>query len=127
MWNKLCGVAAVTLAFTLLPSLVSGQVTTGTILGTVHDSTGAAVSAAKITIIENGKGTTTTYQTDESGSYNAAFLIPGTYNLAVEKEGFKRAESKNIVLDVDQKARVDVALEVGQVNQTLEVTATAPL
>ncbi|MCU1291991.1 MAG: TonB-dependent hemoglobin/transferrin/lactoferrin receptor family protein, partial [Bryobacterales bacterium] len=127
MWNKLCGVAAVALAFTLLPNLVSGQVTTGTILGSVHDSTGAAIPGAKVTITDNAKGTVTTYQSDESGGYNAAFLIPGTYNLSVEKEGFKRAESKNIVLDVDQKARVDVALEVGQVNQTLEVTAAAPL
>jgi Carboxypeptidase regulatory-like domain/TonB-dependent Receptor Plug Domain len=127
MWNKFCGVGIVAIVFALLPNVVTGQVTTGTILGSVHDSTGAAVPGAKITITDNSKGTATTYQTDDSGFYNAEFLIPGTYNLSVEKEGFKRAESHNIILDVDQKARVDVTLEIGQVNQTLEVTAAAPL
>ena len=110
-----------------LPASLLCQVTTGTILGTVHDPSGAAIAGAKVTITEVAKGTSTQYQTDQNGEYNAAFLIPGNYTVSVEKEGFKRAVSSNVVLDVDQKARVDVALEVGQVSQTLEVTAAAPL
>ena len=110
-----------------LPAALLCQVTTGTILGTVHDPSGAAIAGAKVTITDVAKGTTTQYQTDQNGEYNAAFLIPGNYTVSVEKEGFKRAVSSNVVLDVDQKARVDVALEVGQVSQTLEVTAAAPL
>jgi hypothetical protein len=127
MWNKLFRAAALVLSLSFLPCIAFGQVTTGTILGTVHDSSGAAVSGAKVTITDTAKGTVTTYQTDNDGAYNAPFLIPGTYSVIVEKEGFKRAESQNIVLDVDQKARVDVTLEIGQVTQTLEVTAAAPL
>ncbi len=106
---------------------VSGQVTTGTILGSVRDSSGAAVAAAKVSITDLSKGTVSQYQTDAAGDYNAPFLIPGTYQIAVEKEGFKRALSNSVTLDVDQKARVDVALQIGEVSQTLEVTAAAPL
>jgi hypothetical protein len=111
----------------VLSSRALGQVTTGTILGTVRDTTGAIVNGAMVTITDATKGTVTTYRTDEAGNYNAPFLIPGTYNVEVQKQGFKRGVSNNIVLDVDQKARVDFSLEVGQVNESVEVTAAAPL
>ena len=127
MLKKLCGASALALLSLLFSTAAWSQVTTGTILGSVRDSSGAAIPAAKVTITDNAKGTTTDYQTDQAGAYNAPFLIPGTYTVAVEKEGFKRAVSANITLDVDQKARVDIALEVGQLSQTLEVTAAAPL
>ncbi len=80
-----------------------------------------------MTITEINKGTTSTYQTDDTGNYNAPFLIPGTYRVTVEKEGFKRATTADVILDVDQKARLDFALEVGALSQTMEVTASAPL
>jgi Carboxypeptidase regulatory-like domain/TonB-dependent Receptor Plug Domain len=104
-----------------------GQVTTGTILGTVHDSTGAVVAGAEITITDTGKGTVSTYKSDDNGEYNAPFLIPGTYNVSAQKAGFKQDVSNNIVLDVDQHARVDFAMQVGQVSDTVEVTSIAPL
>ena len=78
MLKKLCGAAALALVLLCLAATLVGQVTTGTILGTIHDASGAAVSGAKVTITDNSKGTTTTYQTDETGTYNAPFLIPGT-------------------------------------------------
>jgi hypothetical protein len=127
MWSRLPRLFSVLVGTLVLSGAALGQVTTGTILGTVHDTTGAAVSAATVTITDPGKGTTTTYQTDEAGNYNAPFLIPSTYNIVVQKQGFKRGISNNIVLDVDQKARVDFSLEVGQVSETVEVTAAAPL
>ena len=103
------------------------QVTTGTILGTVRDQSGAAITGATVTITDLAKGTSSQYQTDQTGDFNVPFLIPGTYSVAVAKEGFKRAIEPNVILDVDQKARVDFTLEVGQVSQTLEVYAAAPL
>ena len=127
MLRKLASSAILALALLLCSGTAPAQVTTGTILGTVHDPSGAPVAGAKVTITDSTKGTTTQYQTDDAGAYNVPFLIPGTYSVAVEKEGFKRAVSTNVVLDVDQKARVDITLEVGQVSQTLEVTSTAPL
>jgi len=111
----------------VLSSTAVGQVTTGTILGTVRDTTGATVNGATVTVTDSAKGTVTTYRTDEAGNYNAPFLIPGTYNIEVQKQGFKRGVSNNVVLDVDQKARVDFSLEVGQVNESVEVTAAALL
>ena len=55
------------------------QVTTGSILGTVHDSTGAVIPGATVTITDTGKGTSQAYQTDTQGNYSAPYLLPGTY------------------------------------------------
>ncbi len=103
------------------------QVTTGTILGTVQDPSGAAIAEADIAITDLAKGTTTHYKTDQAGAYTAPFLIPGTYSVTVEKAGFSKELNSNVTLDVDQRARIDFSLKVGQVSQTLEVTAAAPL
>ncbi|MBL8176377.1 MAG: carboxypeptidase regulatory-like domain-containing protein [Bryobacterales bacterium] len=111
----------------LAASAAWAQVTTGTILGVVTDTTGAAVSAATVTITETSKNTTSKYQTDEAGLYNAPFLVPGVYSVTVEKDGFKKAIQTNVALQVDQKARTDFTLAVGSVSETVEVTAAAPL
>jgi hypothetical protein len=103
------------------------QVTTGTILGTVRDNTGAVVAGARITITEQSKGTSQAFVSDEGGSYNAPFLVPGTYQVTAEKEAFKKQLRSGVVLQVDQKARIDFTLEVGQVTETVSVTAAAPL
>lgn len=103
------------------------QQTTGTILGTVRDNTGAVVSGAKITITETSKATVQNYVSDETGSYNSPFLIPGTYSVAAEMAAFKRQVRDGVTLQVDQKARIDFTLEVGQVTETVNVTAGAPL
>src|ERR1700733_14704820 len=128
MWNKKLG------SFVLQLCLLSffcvsavGQVTTGSILGTIHDATGAVVPNAKVTVSDTGKGTTSVHQTDSDGSYNVPFLIPGTYNVSVEMNGFKRSVSNNIVLDIDQKAQVDFTLELGGMSETVEVNTAAPL
>ena len=101
--------------------------TTGTILGVVQDNTGAAVANAAVTVSEVNKGTQQTLKTDEGGSFNVPFLIPGIYRVTVEAPGFKRTTSQDIPVEVDSRQRIDVKLEVGDVNQTVEVTAAAPL
>lgn len=106
---------------------VKAQVTTGTILGTVHDQTGAVVPNAIITVTDTGKGTKSSAKTNETGDYTVPFLIPGTYNVVAESPGFKRTASNNIVLDIDQKARVDLELVPGGATETVEVTTTPPL
>lgn len=106
---------------------VWAQVTTGTILGTVTDAQGAAVAGAAVTITEVSKNTVVTRRTDESGSFIAPFLVPGVYKVTVEQPGFKKSEQSNISLAVDQRARADVQLQVGNVSETIEVTAAAPL
>src|SRR5882724_8105021 len=122
--------SALVASFLLLPLAVTpaiAQVTTGSILGTIHDSTGAVVPNATVTITDTAKGTISTKQTDASGDYNVPFLIPGTYTVSVEMPGFKRSVSSNVVLDIDQKARVDFDLEAGGATETVQVNTAPPL
>ncbi len=107
--------------------IADAQVTTGTILGAVTDSTGAAVAGAQVTVTNVNRGTTQQYTTDQTGGYTAPFLVPGTYRVQVEKPGFKRETSGDTQLDVDQKARVDFSMQLGQVSETITVEAAAPL
>lgn len=103
------------------------QVTTGTILGTVSDSAGQVVPGAKVTITEASKDVSREFVADTEGAYTAPFLTSGTYTVTVEAPGFKRYVGTDVVVQVDQKARVDVALEVGQLSETTTVTASVPL
>ncbi|MGC4014791.1 MAG: TonB-dependent receptor [Luteolibacter sp.] len=111
----------------LLPSTASAQVTAGTILGSVRDGTGAAVPGATVVVKEVSKGTSVEYQTNEDGAYTAPFLSPGTYTVNVQKAGFKPQATPPFELQVDQRARMDFTLNVGDVTATVEVTAAAPL
>src|SRR5438445_2480587 len=122
-------VAAIVLAGLAALSAVPGhaQVTTGTIVGTVKDSAGAVVPGATVTITETGKQTSSTYATDSEGTYTAPFLIPGTYEIAVDHQGFRKYLRRGVVLQVNQRARVDITLEVGTFAEATEVTALAPL
>ena len=121
------GVTGLCLILILCAGSLPAQVTTGTILGTIHDASGAVIAQASITVKEVAKGTTQTYQTDDTGGYLAPFLIPGTYQITVEKTGFRKQASQPFELQVDQKARVDFVLQIGEVTAAVEVTAVAPL
>lgn len=99
----------------------------GGIFGTVTDASGAGVPNAKVTITDQGKGTKYEITTNDTGNYTKGQLIPGTYTVEVEGTGFRKAISRDIVVNVDQNARVDIALELGSVSEQVEVTAAAPL
>src|SRR5512145_1312894 len=114
------------LAVATLLCLAAGlhaQVTTGTILGTVRDPQGAAVPGASVTLTDLGKGTSQSVTTDPQGSYIAPFLIPGTYEVTVEITGFRKHVRRGVVLQVNQRARVDVVLDLGGMTETTEVVA----
>ncbi|NWF82395.1 MAG: TonB-dependent receptor [Bryobacteraceae bacterium] len=101
--------------------------TLGTITGDVKDSSGASVAGANVTlrnISTNGLRTTVT---NEEGVYTVPALVPGLYEVKAEKPGFKVASRGNIELQVQQTARVDFDLEVGQVSEVVEVTGVPPL
>src|SRR5215212_10047612 len=104
----------------------AAQVTTGTFVGTVHDQNGI-VAGATVTVREVNRGTSNTYVTDETGSYTAPFLSPGTYTIEVSVPGFRKWVREGVVLQVKQRARVDVTLEIGGIQETTNVTAGAPL
>jgi len=106
---------------------VWAQEVTATITGTVTDSTGAAVAGATVTAKSVDRGTVFKDATNEVGIYRIAQLPVGNYDLRVEKEGFQAALFPSFTLVLNQVARIDVALKVGQVSQTIEVTGAAPV
>ena len=124
---RILGAVGICFAVVLCVVPVKAQVTTGTILGTVLDNSQAVVSGAQVTIMEAGKGTSQKLTTDETGAYSAPFLIPGTYTVTVEMAGFKKEVRAGVVLQVDQKARIDFVLEVGEVTETVDVVAASPI
>jgi len=124
----------VVIRFSLLAALVlaiafpsTAQTFYGSILGTVTDSAGAVMPGANTTLTNEGTGERRSVATDSTGNYRYVNLIPGTYRLDVEKDGFKRLDRPGIVVEVQNDVRIDVSLEVGQLVQTIEVKGQTPL
>ena len=101
----------------------SAQAVYGSIVGTITDSSGAAVPTAKITITDLGRDVTTSAVANESGNFAQRYLIVGKYRVRVEAPGFKAFVQDSVNVSVDTEIRLDVRLEVGEVNQTVEVNA----
>ena len=101
------------------------QAVYGTIVGTVTDASGAAVANARVTITDTGRDVTQNTTTSESGNYAQRFLIAGRYRVRVESEGFKASVQDNVPVSVDTEVRVNIALELGAVSQTVEVSSDA--
>ena len=106
---------------------VEAQSTTGRILGTITDPSGAAVAGANVTITDVQRGISRSFTTDESGAYAAPNLEPGTYRVRAEGKGFKTLERPNVQLEVATDVRLDFALQPGQVNETVVVYEDIPL
>src|SRR6266446_2497640 len=104
-----------------------GQDVTASITGTVSDPSGAAVVGATVTTKSVERGITYTAVTNDSGIYRIAQLPVGSYELKAEKTGFASVAYPAFVLTLNQVARIDVALKVGPVTQTVEVTGAAPV
>lgn len=118
---------AAVLFLTLSSPYVHAQRYDGSLTGAVSDPSGAAVPNAKVTLTDVNKGVVSTVATDNTGRYLLRGLLPSTYRLAVEAQGFKTFTQLGITLDVHQAATVDVHLELGATTQTVEVTGAAPL
>jgi hypothetical protein len=103
-----------------------GQAVNGTIVGTITDASGAVVANAKVTIAEQATGVSHTANTNESGNFTFADLPPGNYSLAVEVSGFKKENRRDVPLLVNTTQRVDIQLQPGNVNETVEVTGAPP-
>lgn len=104
-----------------------GQFETGSVLGTVRDRSDAVVSGAKVTLTSLDTNISVSKDTDESGNYEFFNVKPGRYRLAAEKTGFSTAAADGFTVNVNARQRVDLALAVGAVAETVEVTATVPL
>lgn len=104
---------------------LSAQSERATITGEIHDKTGAVVPGAKVTVTENATNTSTVLLSNDSGQYTMPSLAVGAYTIRIEKEGFRPAEIKEVVLNAATTARADATLEVGSSQQAIEVQATA--
>jgi hypothetical protein len=111
----------------LVPALSFGQIVNASLTGTVTDPTGAAVPEASVSATDTATGIVSKAMSDPTGAYNFPSLHPSTYSLTVEKTGFKSTVLSGITLQVDQKAVVDVQLQVGEVTTSVEVSGAAPL
>src|SRR5512135_662791 len=107
----------------LISSAAFGQAT-GLITGTVHDSTGAVIQGADVALTDVARTTQLTTVTNAEGNYFFAGLGSGTYDLTISASGFKKFQARGVRLEVAEKARVDVTLEVGAV--TSEITVAGP-
>src|SRR5512145_1778525 len=98
----------------LMPRPVAAQAVTGTLLGTVTDTTGAVLPGATVTVTNTDTGYSRTVTADASGEYAVPSLPTGTYTVAGELSGFKSVQMSNIRVGVDQRVRIDLRLEVGE-------------
>src|SRR6266849_3220262 len=106
---------------------LSAQTTSGSIVGTVSDASGGVIAGASVTITNMDTGIAVKTATDNAGNYVITPLQVGLYSVAVEAAGFKKSVRSDITVNVQDRIRVDAALEVGAVTDTVEVQAAAPL
>ena len=125
--GKAINLLGATLGVLLFSLSLFSQGNFGRIMGTVTDQSGGVVSGATVSIIDKDRGVARTLSTDDAGEYNAPTLIPGTYSVRVEANGFKRMERQNVVLEVGKEVRVDLTVQPGEQTQSVTVTESIPL
>src|SRR5713226_8240290 len=118
---------AVIVPLVLTPTVGHSQNVYGTIVGTVTDSSGALIADVNVTLTNLGTGESHTIQTGASGNYSFVNILPGRYRLEAGKTGFKKLTREPIIVQIESGLKVDLALEVGELTQTVEVAAEAPL
>lgn len=111
----------------LITAPVEAQTITASLEGVVRDASGGAIQHAEVTVVNAGTNATFKTKTDAEGRFLALSLRPGSHSVTVEKAGFRKLERTGITLQVNQAARLDLVLEVGTQDETLTITATAPL
>jgi hypothetical protein len=111
----------------LWPAQAAAQAVSGTILGSATDASGATVAGVRITLTHTQTGLTRVVASDSEGEYVAPSLPPGAYTISAEAPGFKKLLLANVQLNVDQKARVDLKLDVGATTESVTVEGSAPL
>lgn len=109
------------------PPCARAQVESGSIAGTVRDSSGAAVGAASVTVTETETNIARQVKTNTVGEYVVTSLRVGIYSVMVEQLGFKTSVQTGVKLNVNQVVRIDFTLAPGEVTERVEVTAAEPL
>src|SRR5437762_6120138 len=118
-WSLLC-----ILVLSVSPALAQ---TDGSISGVIRDASGAVIPGAMVTVTNPATNFVRAAISNEAGIYNFPVLQPGVYNIKVELPGFRTITQNDVELQIQQSARLDFTLQVGEVSQTVEVSGTAAL
>ena len=121
----LCAILACLSAF--VPLRLLAQFETASVLGYVHDASGAAVESASVSLVNSGTGTTVTVKTDTQGAYLFSDVKVGAYQVTAQATGFETATTQTFQVQVNARQRVDVMLKVGSTNETVTVSGAAAL
>ena len=125
LWSVLVALVALCAFFVLLSPPAFAQ--EGAISGAVRDASGAVVPGASVTITNTATGVTTPTQTNAEGLYTFPYVKPGVYDLTVSVPGFQTLKKPGITVNVTERVQVNFDLNVGKVEQTVEVTGATPL
>jgi hypothetical protein len=106
---------------------IYAQSTSGTVVGTITDSTQAVLVGASVTLTDMATGVARTMTSSSTGTYEFVYLLPDVYKLDVQAPGFEHFTELNIRVEVALSTRVDAVLQVGSAGQSVEVTTAAPL
>jgi hypothetical protein len=126
--RRVCALsAALLLSCAIATSVANAQVLYGSIVGNVSDSTGAAVPGATVTIEHTETKLTRELVTDAAGGYHFTAVPTGTYSVTVAMTGFRKYDRANVPVTLNSISRVDAKLDVGQLNETVSVSAETPI
>jgi hypothetical protein len=103
------------------------QVDTGTILGTIRDTSGAVIPGVSVTLVNEDTKVTLQALTDDRGNYLFAALRVGSYTLTAELQGFKKVIHEHLRLNIQQRLVLDLTLELGGLEQVVDGTGAAPV
>jgi hypothetical protein len=115
------------LLYLAAPVDLHAQVTTADLVGTVKDGSGAVVAGAQVAATNEATGVSRAVHTDTEGNFLITQLHPGRYTLTAEIPGFRKLVQKGIELQVNQRAQIDLVLQIGEVSEIVAVEGTAPL
>lgn len=121
--RRFCGAHLALALLLLLPSTAPAQVASSTLLGEVRDATGAVLPGVKVTASHRPTGFQRTTLTGHDGAYRIDELLPGPYEVTASLAGFRTAKADSVFLEVNQKGRLDLALNVGDQAESITVTA----
>ncbi len=115
------------IAMLMVAGVVYAQGTSATMTGTVIDSSQARLADVKLQLTNDDTGVVTTGETNSQGEFTFPLLIPGPYRLSATAPGFQTLTRTGMVLELGRVIRVDLAMQLGQVSEAIEVTSSAPL
>jgi len=115
------------LLFLILPVVLSAQSVDTAIVGTITDSSGAVLPGATVTVLSPATGIEKKVTSSPSGQYSITYLTPGTYDVTITADGFSSYIQKGVVLQLNQQARINAAMSVSSLGQSVQVTSEQPL